>query len=347
MTVMGLSGPVLIVASPSPLRILEATWRKTFAEVKIAFTIHTFAGECTHAEVKRIVAAATEAKCQTIVGAGGGKVLDAARSAAASIKVPFISCPTIATTDSPCCAISVIYNEAGVVEESQLHRTNPALVLVDTQVIAEAPTRMLVAGMGDALSTLFEARACIASKSSNMRGGSCTQVALAIAELCYKTLLDDGVEALRSAREKTVTPALERIIEANTLLSGLGFESAGLAAAHSVHNGLTVAPGTHDFLHGEKVAFGVIAHLMLEKATPAQIDEVLNFSYSVGLPMTLSDIGCANMSSEMLAKVAARATIPGEWIHQEPFAVTSKMVEDAILAADAAGRAFKAKSASA
>lgn len=347
MTVMGLSGPVLIVASPSPLRILEATWRKTFAEAKIAFTIHTFAGECTHAEVKRIVAAATAAKCQTIVGAGGGKVLDAARSAAASIKVPFISCPTIATTDSPCCAISVIYNEDGVVEESQLHRTNPALVLVDTQVIAEAPTRMLVAGMGDALSTLFEARACIASKSSNMRGGSCTQVALAIAKLCYKTLLDDGVEALRSAREKTVTPALERIIEANTLLSGLGFESAGLAAAHSVHNGLTVAPGTHDFLHGEKVAFGVIAHLMLEKATPAQIDEVLNFSYSVGLPMTLSDIGCANMSSEMLAKVAARATIPGEWIHQEPFAVTSKMVEDAILAADAAGRAFKAKRASA
>ena len=162
--------------------------------------------------------------------------------------------------------------------------------------------------------------------------------ALALAELCYRTLLADGAEALRAAERKEMTPALERIIEANILLSGLGFESAGLAAAHAVHNALTEVPGSHAFLHGEKVAFGVLVQLMLEKAKPEQVKEVLGFCRSVGLPTTLAEIGCGDLSQEMLSKVAIRATLPGEWMKNEPFPVDAEMVKKAILAADAAGR---------
>ena len=54
------------------------------------------------------------------------------------------------------------------------------------------------------------------------------------------------------------------MIEANVLLSGLGFESAGLACAHALHNGLTIHEGTHDWLHGEKVAFATLVQLCLE-----------------------------------------------------------------------------------
>lgn len=118
--------------------------------------------------------------------------------------------------------------------------------------------RTLAAGMGDALSTVFEARACAKSGRANTRGGRSALTALSLAKLCYQTLLTDGVAALEAAKAKKVTPALERIIEANTLLSRLRSESAGLAAAHSVHNGLTVAPGSHAYLHAEKVAFGVM-----------------------------------------------------------------------------------------
>ena len=59
-------------------------------------------------------------------------------------------------------------------------------------------------------------------------------VALALADLCYRTLLEDGADALRAVQAQVVTPALERLVEANTLLSGLGFESSGLAAAHAM-----------------------------------------------------------------------------------------------------------------
>src|SRR6185295_6442907 len=150
------------------------------------------------------------------------------------------------------------------------------LVLVDTQVIAQSPPRLLVAGMGDALSTWFEAKTCVDGNVRNMRGGASTQSALTLAELCYRTLLADGADALRAVRMQVVTPALERIVEANTLLSGLGFESSGLAAAHAIHNGLTAAPPTHHYFHGEKVAFGVIVQLVLEGASQAQFEEVFN-----------------------------------------------------------------------
>ena len=337
---LGMPGPVLVVTSPSPRKLLEPVWAETLGVAAIAFSIHDFAGECTSAEIARIVESARASGAGTVLGAGGGKVLDAARAAAAQLDLPFICCPTVASTDSPTCAISVVYTADGVYEKTLFHKANPALVLVDSRVIVRAPVRMLVAGMGDALSTVFEARACVAAKKPNTRGGGCTISAMALAELCYRTLLADGAEALRAAKNGDVTPAVERIIEANTLLSGLGFESAGLAGSHGVHNGLTAAPGTHDFLHGEKVAFGVLVQLMLEKADRAQVDEVLGFCCSVGLPVTLGQIGCADLSDELLAEVSARATAPGEWTNNEPFPVTASMVAEAIRSADAAGRAF-------
>jgi glycerol dehydrogenase len=214
-------------------------------------------------------------------------------------------------------------------------------VLVDTQVIAQAPPRLLVAGMGDALATWFEARTCVAGSVKNMRGGGSSATALALAELCYRTLLADGAEALLAVSTQVVTPSLERLVEANTLLSGLGFESSGLAAAHAVHNGLTASHDTHAYLHGEKVAFGLLVQLVLEGAPRTTVDEVLGFSSSVGLPITLADIGLAEPTRDQLDPIARRATAPGETIHNEPFEVTPEMVADAILAADAMGRAWR------
>ncbi len=225
-------------------------------------------------------------------------------------------------------------------EEVRILPNNPVLVLVDTQVIVQAPLRLLISGMGDALATWFEARACSASNAKNLRGGSSTRSALALAELCYRTILTDGVEALNAARTREITPAFERVVEANTLLSGLGFESCGLAAAHSIHNGLTVAPQTRSFYHGEKVAFGTLVQLVMEESLPSEIEEVIDYCTQVGLPVTLAQIGLKEMPPEILEKIALRATQTGESIHNEPFEVSSAQVADAILKADELGRSW-------
>ena len=330
---LGLSGPVLIVASRSPIRLLSDIWKGTFKDAQIAYAVHEFGGECSLAEIERIKQVATKAK--VILGAGGGKVLDAARAAAADLNLPCVNCPTVASSDSPCSALSVIYSEDGVVQGSRFHRKNADLVLVDTQVIAQSPPRLLVAGMGDALATWFEAKTCVEGHVKNLRGGLSTQSALVLADLCYRTLLADGADALRSVQMQVVTPALERIVEANTLLSGIGFESSGLAAAHAVHNGLTTAKATHDYLHGEKVAFGLLTQLVLEGQPRSVLDRVLGFAMEVGLPLTLADIGLTELPKEVLQKIAIRATAENDTIHNEPFEVRPDMV------ADAMGRAWR------
>jgi glycerol dehydrogenase len=174
-----------------------------------------------------------------------------------------------------------------------------------------------------------------------MRGGASTRSALALAELCYKTLLADGVAAIEALRRQTSNEALERLVEANTLLSGLGFESSGLAAAHAIHNGLTTAAGTHSYMHGEKVAFGLVAQLMLEAQPDPIVEEVLAFANSVGLPTTFADIGIGGPTDETLETIAKRATAAGETIHNEPVPVSAQMVVEAMRAADAAGMAFR------
>src|SRR5262249_41241312 len=144
-------------------------------------------------------------------------------------------------------------------------------------------------------------------------------------------------------QNQVVTPALERLVEANTLLSGLGFESSGLAAAHAVHNGLTAAPATHAYFHGEKVAYGLLVQLVLEGQPPSVVEPVLSFAAAVGLPITLAEIGLAELPTELLQQVADRATAKGETIHNEPFEVRPDMVAAAILAADAMGRAWRTR----
>lgn len=338
---LGHTGLALIIASASARKALESVWRESFAETGLAVEILDFGGECSVGEIARDQQEALRLGAAVVIGAGGGKVLDTARAVASELDKPVACCPTTAASDAPCSALSVVYTPEGRFEKCLFYKRNPDLVLVDTTVIAQAPVRLLISGMGDALATRFEAETAIAAHKPNQVGGASTLAAAAIADLCYRTLLRDGVAAIAAARTGTITPALERIVEANTLLSGLGFESGGLAVAHSVHNGLTAAPSTHDRLHGEKVAFGTLVQLVLEGRDARLIEEVMGFCQSVGLPMTLAELGLDPLTTTLADAIAGRAVAAGETAHNEPFPVTAAAVRDALYATDAWSRAFR------
>ncbi len=326
---------------------LDATAKK----FNIKFVESAFQGECSRQEVARLQEVAKQNKCACTVGLGGGKAIDTAKCVAEGENLIIV--PTIAATDAPTSHSAVLYTPDGAFDDYAYFKANPSVVLIDTTVIANAPTRFLVSGMGDALSTYFEARATSRSYSNVNAGLPCgfregvtgpakgTKTAMALATLCYETLLAEGVKAKAACDNKVVTPALEDIIEANILLSGLGFESGGLAAAHAIHDGLTVLEGTHKMFHGEKVAFGTIVQLVLENAPDEEINEVIDFCLSVGLPVCLEDIGVDSISAEELKEVAEKACIPEESIHSMPFPINPKEVEAAILVADTLGREAK------
>ena len=309
------------------------------AGVECAFD--EFNGECSQAEIDRLVEVLKGTGSDVVLGVGGGKIFDTAKAVAAAVDVPVVVVPTIAATDAPCSALSVIYTDEGQFREYQFFKQNPNLVLMDTEVIAKSPVRLTVSGMGDALATYFEARACKRSDAGTCAGGKVTSAAMALARLCYETLMSDGVKAKLALEAGACTESVEKVIEANTLLSGLGFESAGLAGAHAIHNGMTAMPETHAFYHGEKVAFGTLTQLVLENAD--ELYEVLDFCVEVGLPVTFAQLGVADASYERVLEVARLACADNDTLHNMPFEVTPEKVANAMLAADAYGRAALAE----
>lgn len=347
-------GPsTLLIAHPDDVKRVKDKLDATAKKFNVTFIESGFKGECSRQEVARLQEIAKEKGCTSTIGLGGGKAIDAAKCVAQGEAL--IICPTIAATDAPTSHSAVLYTPEGAFDDYAYFKQSPSVVLIDTTVIANAPTRFLVSGMGDALSTYFEARATAKSFSNvnaglpcGFREGECgpakgTNTALALATLCYEMLIKDGVKAKAACDSNVVTPALENIIETNILLSGLGFESAGLGGAHAIHDGLTILEGTHHYYHGEKVAFGTIAQLVLENAPTEELNQVLDFCLEVGLPVCLKDIGVDSITKEELLEVAAKACIPEESIHAMPFPVTVEGVAAAIAAADKIGREYKAK----
>ncbi len=331
----------LCLMAPSAMKMLSGQMPQQTE--KLSLILVEFNRECCDKEIERVSTLGREGQAQFVVAVGGGKTIDTGKIVADRLRVPVVVVPTIASTDAPCSACAVVYSEEGVVIRVEYQQRNPDLILVDSEIIANAPERFLIAGMGDALATWFEAESCRRTKSANEAGELGSLTAYALARLCYDTLLEYGEAALVSCKAHAVTPALEHVIEANTLLSGLGFESCGLAMAHSIHNGLTVLAQTHQYYHGEKVALGVLASLFLNDQPKALIDQVYSFCERVGLPTTLADLGLDGVSPDELKQVAIRACVEDEKIHHEGNDITPEMVVYAMLAADGEGQRRKGK----
>ncbi|MDD4735481.1 MAG: glycerol dehydrogenase [Kiritimatiellae bacterium] len=338
MELLGRKG--LILASPTACQSILPACGVDWVSREVR--METFRGECCEAELARVAGLVRECGAEVLVGMGGGKAIDTAKIVADREGVPVIVVPTIASTDAPCSGCAVIYSQEGVFESVYYQKMNPAAVLVDEVIIAKAPVRFLVAGMGDALATWFEADSCGRTQSENACGGLSTMIGLSVARLCYDTLLEFGPAARLACENQVVTPAFARVVEANILLSGVGFESGGLGAAHSIHNGLTALAPTHAYYHGEKVAFGVLAGLHLADARAEVMETVYAFCEQVGLPTTLADVGLLEPTRAELMQVAEKACVPIECIHHEAGVITPERVQHAIIAADAMGRDHQA-----
>ena len=322
------------------LLVDNAVWERTaetvadgFSSTDGTYTHVRFGGECTVEEIDRLTEAAAQAGADIVVGMGGGKCLDTAKSVATRLDIPVGSVPTIASTDSPTSSISILYDDDGSFADVDHHHSHPAFVLVDTAVIAAAPTRWFVSGVGDALATWYEAKATWDSGGTTVFDDRPTYAGRALARTCHRLLRDHAEGAVRAVDSDSVTESVEAVTEAIVLLSGLGFENGGLAAAHAVHDGLTTLPEIAA-THGEKVTIGLLTQLILEGATDETIGEVEEFAASVGLPTDLSGLGVTDPSDEELLEVGRVATDPAGPMGNEPTEVSAERVAAALRVVD-------------
>lgn len=337
----GMGTRLLILISPRGMKRMEKSLRACFDGKPYALTYALFEGECSQPQIDRLTARGRQCGCTAVVGIGGGKILDTAKAVAYGLGIPSVIIPTVASTDSPCSSLSVIYRETGEFDRYLFLDTCPDMVLVDTEVIAMAPAPLLSAGMGDAMATWFEARACRASGSPNQVGGQPTRAATGLARMCWELLRQYGPQALADAERHVCSEALETVVEVNTYLSSVGFESGGLAAAHGIQKGFTVIPQLHGQYHGNKVAFCTVTQLVMEQAPRQELEEVLRFCRAVGLPVCFGDMGYETPDPALLRQAAEKACVAGSTVHHMPFPVTSDLLYSALWEADKVGRRFQ------
>ncbi len=339
-------GSYVTMLGNTPAILISSSGRKRFGQ-KLEHSLESagmeprfteFGGECSHEEIDRQVAALKHLSIDCLIAVGGGKCIDACKCIAARLQIPVVNCPTLASTDAPCSAVSVIYTASGRFKDVEFFSSNPALVVIDTEVIARAPLRYLLAGMADTLATGYEATTCFNnSNARSMLGGKITLAAAAIAKLSTDTIYNHATKAIESVKCSSVNQSLEHIVEANTLLSGIGFESGGLAAAHAIATALTTIPHVDEnFLHGEMVALGLLTQLVLESNT-AEYDRVSELFIQLGLPITFSQLSLSldNTSDlEQIANVACSL----DFMANEPFSINPEKISNAMLEVERLGR---------
>lgn len=306
---------------------------------RIDSVVCTFGGECSLEEIEKHTRVLKTQNIDCVLAVGGGKCVDAGKAVAFRLDTPVVIAPTLASNDAPCSALSVLYSPAGVSTGVEFYPSSPALVVVDTGIVAAASERFLVSGMGDAMATWYEASVCFYNETAVTAVGARPTIAsFAIGESCASTLFKEGAAAAAAVAVNTVNESLEAVVEANTLLSGLGFESGGLAAAHGFAQSFTALPlANAKHLHGEMVAMGTLAQLVLESRDD-EARRVAQFFAQVGLPVHLGQL-CIDAGDARALDTIVEGALGFPFIGNMPMQIDAAVLRKGLLGAHDLGRA--------
>ena len=324
----------LVIGDETVIEMLGARLDAILTRAGLEPVFRSLRGEITREAIALLADAGTPGEIGLVIGVGGGKSLDAAKGVAMGLGAPVFTVPTIASNDSPTSAAVAIYDEDHVMVAIDRMPRNPDVVLVDTAIIAAAPTAFLRAGIGDAIAKRFEAEACLAGHGVTPFATRPLRTALAIADCCYRTLRARSEAALEAADRAEVTEDLEAVVEATVLMSGLAFENGGLSLAHSLTRGLTRARGARDASHGDQVAWATLVHLAADGRSDDELPDLIGFYRRIGLPTRLADLGMTAPTADEIMEIA-RWTMTAPHLSNFATPIDQEAVSAAILRAEA------------
>ncbi|MCM3077716.1 iron-containing alcohol dehydrogenase family protein [Brevibacillus invocatus] len=331
----------LFIGGKTALSVVEMQVKKSLDAYKIENKgFEWYGGECSWTQVERLSQIVQDKKPQVIVAVGGGKAIDTVKAVAFAEKLPVLAIPTIAATCAAATPIAIMYDDEGTFTEISHRSKAPSLVLVDSDVIAKASYRFLVAGIGDTLAKWFESSASVKKSQPTALNRS----AVKLANELYHLLLEKGPSAIETIKQGKVDQSVNDVIDSIILISGsvsgYGGDDCRTAAAHAIYSGLTIFPEVHDTYHGEIVAFGILSQLVLEGKSEEEIRELIAFYQKVELPYTLEDMAIKDLSADDWKRLGD-VTVDIEDMANMPFAVTPDMVIHAVQGADQIGRKVK------
>lgn len=322
------SRPVLLGRSPAMAPHRQALAQQLQLSGNRQLLLHH---DCCDRDLLRLEATIRQLQADGVIALGGGKVLDAGKLLAHRGGLPCVTIPGSAATCAGWTALANVYSEAGAfIHDVSLDRC-PELLVFDHQLIATAPARTMASGIADAMAKWYEA-----SLSSGHSQDGLVRQAVEQARLLRDQLLLECEDALDHPGGAAWRRVVDNCGLTAGLIGGLGGARCRTAAAHAIHNGLTqLAPCRH-WLHGEKVAVGILVQLRLEEVVGGQPlaavarDQLLRVYGKLGLPTSLAELGLRGLDAARLAVVCRFTCREGSDLHHLPFAVTPTQLEEAL-----------------
>jgi glycerol dehydrogenase-like iron-containing ADH family enzyme len=321
---------ILIISGQRAWQATSSRIEKSLDEYQISYHQQFLTGYCSENTVNQFAEIAHQQGAQLILGIGGGKVMDTAKAVGEKLKqLPVINLPTIAATCAAWSPISILYNDhGGQIGPLTLTRL-PVWVLVDSEIIAQTDVRYLKAGIVDALAKWYEFHPYL------RQGDQALSLLLKSqpAKLAVDTFVRIGQQAVSDNQRQQVTPELRQVIDANIALAGLANsmrdEIPRIGIAHAIHNSMTHIASLHDWLHGEKVGFGLMAQSLLESDNPATHQELqpLLKQFANFLAINYQQEGT---QGELAQQIAQRINIADGVKKRLPFAIDTDRLASAI-----------------
>ncbi|MBN3229700.1 iron-containing alcohol dehydrogenase family protein [Pectobacterium brasiliense] len=321
---------ILIITSPQAWKSTSEAIERSLNEFGLRYQVEFLPGDCTKPAIEALTAQARAFSAELILGIGGGRVLDVAKVVGDILgQLPVITVPTIAATCAAWSSFSVIYSDSGVHNGAFALTRLPVWVLVDSEIIAHSPSRYLKAGIVDALAKWYEFQPYLRHGDDGLALALKAQAA----RLAVERLNTYGEQAIADNEQGLITPALRGAIDAVIALAGLANsmkdEVPRIGVAHAIHNSMTHLPELHDWLHGEKVGFGLAVQAFLEHDSDDDREELFTQLRRYGSPITLSALGL-NERPQLVESIAQHVKIAPRIAARLPFATDAERIERAL-----------------
>lgn len=299
----------LVIGGHAGLAAVEAQIRHQLAITGVELAgLEWFGGVCSEENIQRLARQVEATGADMVIGVGGGKALDTSKAVAVQTQVPIVTIPTIAATCAAVTPLTIRYHANGHFRDLFPLAQAPAAVIIDSEILANAPLRWLAAGLGDTLAKWYEFRA-ISTQHQNHSGVA--QASSANSRICYDLIKVHGPAACDAVRAGKPNAALEQVLDAIFMFAGLtSLMSSGAhaAAAHAIYEGFTVCDKTREFGHGLLVGFGNLCLLALEKRSDEELLEALRLAHACALPLRLSDIAALDAGElEQIVEMSVHA----------------------------------------
>ncbi|MDR2177364.1 MAG: iron-containing alcohol dehydrogenase [Treponema sp.] len=292
-----------------------------------------FSGHCSHELVDSLASRlGGPEETRLVIGLGGGSALDTAKALAVKLGLPFAAIPTIAATCAAATPLSVWYTPEGKALGFEVFNRAAEAVLVEPRIILGSLAEYLKAGLADTLAKWYEAEILInREKAAGNAVPLSARLGVGVAATIKETLVEKGKAAKTAQETGVIGPEFVDVVDAvilgGSLVGGLGEKYTRIAAAHAIHNGISVLSETHHIPHGIKVAYGLLVQAALME--DGSLQELLPKFRELDLPRGLEDLGLDPGDEKKLRRFIAASLIPSESIHYLPFPVN----EDRLLGA--------------